>query len=519
MPLAVTAICLRGLAHPGYVLQVDSVFGPRSPAATWGFSAPIQLATHLLGGWLAGRVFVALALYLCCFGPMVLLRHRHWLVQVLGGLLGALNPWVFGRLVEGQWGVAASVGVMFLWLGAWERLSHAPGWASSLACASLAWLAVTFDQHAIGPLLVLAVASIALSKGWRQRRTLAWGAASFGLLAAASVYGWVPFFLGHGPESYATVRLFSRSDLLLFRSSSNPTYGLWPNLVGLFGFWPERLGRIPLLNAGAAWWPIPVAVLSLAAVAGCCLRRERAWLLAAGLVGLGAAASTATGPGLTVMLWLMLHLPVLGAFREPEKWSALWLLALVVLGAESTARLIAWAGSRSPIRSSLAGLGLACILLSVVLPDGVGALRELPATVVPVTYPKSWTQLAAYMHQHLAPANTVVILPWELYEPLALSRHRLVHNPAPALFPGRLLSPQDAEIGRTASQPGPDGIAKASLEPASGSCHLLRAVRRLGADWVVVEPAPHGLADLSDLLRCGAEQRSGSVPGPVLLRP
>lgn len=500
------------------MLQVDAAFGPHSPAVTWGFSAPIQLVTALLGGSLAGRLWIAGALFVCGFGPMVLLRDRHWVVQLFGGTVASLNPWVFGRLVEGQWGVAAAVGIVFLWLGAWEALQRGPGWRTALGCSALAWLAATFDQHSLGPLLVLAVASLLWHRSWRCEAVLRWGTASFGLLALVLVYGWVPFFLGHGTASYASVEHFTKADLALFKSSASPMYGLWVNLVGLFGFWPERLGRIPLLNQGAPWWPVTTAVLAAAAVAGAWLRRDRAWLLATGAIGIGLAGSTATGPGLAAMLWMTQRLPLLGAFREPEKWSALWLIALVVLAPETLTVLVAKAAASHPSTSALAGVAVACITLAALLPNGLGAIRELPATVIPVNYPAAWLRTADFMKAHVPASSRVVVLPWELYEPLALSGHRLIANPATVVFPGTLVSPSDAQIAGANNAVGPDGIARASLHAVSRSCGLRTSLSSIGADWVLVEPAPHGAEDARELLACGFTVRFGHKPGPELLR-
>lgn len=517
LPAVIVLLCLHSLSAPGYVLQVDSAFGPRSPAINWGFSAPIQLIAHLLGGSLAGRFWLAGSLFLCGFGPMVFLRDRPWAAQLFAGALASLNPWVFGRLVEGQWGVVAALGAVFLWLGAWEALQRQPGWRLAFECAVLGWLAATLDQHALGLLVVLAGASLLWRKSWRSASFLRWGATSVGLLGALLVYGWVPFFVGHNLASYSSVKGFTQADLTLFRASASPSYGLWVNLMGLFGFWPERLGRIPLLNQGAPWWPVTTAVLAVTALTGAWLRRDRAWLLPAGVLGLLLAGSTATGPGLAAMVWLMRRLPLLGAFREPEKWSALWLIALVVLGAETLTFLAAKASVGRASKSAISGVVIAGIGLAVLLPGGVDAIRELPVTVVPVSYPATWLRTAAYMKAHVPSSSPVVVLPWELYEPLAFIGHHLATNPAPVVFPGRLLSSQDAQIAGAQNALGPDGIARASLHAMAGSCALQSSLARIGAQWVLVEPAPHGSEDARELLACGFTVRSGRPPGPVLL--
>jgi hypothetical protein len=518
VPAVITAWCLHSLSLPGYIVQVDSVFGPHTPSPAWGFTAPLQLVSYMVGGAAAGRLWIAAALYLCGFGPMVLFRRRHWLVQVFAGALSSLNPLVYGRLVEGQWGVAAALGTVFLWLAAWEALQRRPGWSRAVCCAGLGAAAAVFDQHSLGLLVVLAGVSLVWHRSWRHLPQLAWSGASFLLVGVLLLYGLIPFFLGHGNDSYHTIAQFSKADLIAFRAAASRTYGLWVNLAGLFGFWPERLGRIPLLNEGAPWWPLTAAILVVAALVGAWLRRDRTWLLATGILGLAVAGSTATAPGLAAMLWLMQRVPLLAAYREPEKWSALWLIALVVLGAEGLTALVVKMSAGRPLASALSAVAVVCLALAILLPDGVGAIRELPATVVPVRYPASWLDAAKYLQTRVPAHDQVVVLPWELYEPLEFTGDRLADNPAPVVFPGNLITPHDAQLAGAANQVGPDDLATVAMHPVEGSCALGSTLHRLGIHWAIVEPAPGGRADARELLSCGFEVGFGRLSGLVVLR-
>ena len=515
VPAAITAWSLHPLLRPGYLLQVDAVFGPRSPLSLGGVGAPLELLSHLLGGALAGRIFVAGSLYLCGFGPMVLLRRRPWIAQLPAGLLGALNPWVYDRLVEGQWGVAAALGALFLWLAAWEGLRRRPGWRRAAVCALAGWSAVVFDPHVAGVLVVLAGASLLWHRAWRDRSWPLWGALSFLILGAMLLYALPPFFLGAN-STYDQVQHFGRPDLVEFRAVSG-SYGLWPNLVGLYGFWPERLGRIPLLNEGAPWWPAATASLVALAVAGSLARRDRAWLLLTGLLGVAIAGSTATTVGQNVFLWLMQRVPLLGAYREPQKWSELWVLALVVLGAEA----VSWLASRPGPGWAAGWAGAAAIVtvIATLFPAGAGMLRELPATIVPVQYPTGWTRAAAYLQGHVSPQAPVVVLPWTLYEELPFTGNLVTANPASVVFPGRLITPNDIQIPGVVSEARtPGNLARLAINPKPGSCALERTLVRLGVHWAIVEPAPGGSADAESLLSCGFHVRSGRLPALVVLQ-
>jgi hypothetical protein len=512
LPLAITLWCLHSLAGPGYVLQIDAVFGPRMPLALSGVGAPLTLVAHLLGGYWSGRLFLGLSLFLCGFGPMLLLRRLRWFAQVPAGILGILNPFVYDRVVEGQFGVAAGIGAVFLWLAAWELLQVRQSPGRLLLTAGAGWLAVVLDEHTAGFLLVLAVASLLCSRAWREPRRLLWGAGSFALLAVFLSYAIPPLFLGHN-STYQVVQRFSRADLVEFRSTPSPTYGLWVNLVGLYGFWAERLGRVPMVNARALWWPLSTAVLVALAGFGAWVARRRSWLLATGVLGLLVAGSTATAPGQRVFLWLMQHLSLVGAYREPEKWSGLWLVALVVLGAEAVDHL-----GRSPRWSGWAPRLALLMVAAAILPAGAGALRELPATVRPSRYPADWASAATYLEHHVPGGTPVLVLPWTLYEELPFTGNLLTANPAPVYFPGRLVSPNDLQIpGAVTEAAAPGDLTQLALDPLAPNCALARGLRRLGFHWVIVEPAPGGQQVASALLGCGFASRSGGLPGLVVV--
>ena len=112
LPLAISLVCLRSFTSDGYLLQVDIVFGPRPGPVPAGLGAPVALlqaaAVELLGGEIAGRLYAAGALFLAGFAPMVLLRRAPWYARCAGAFVGALNPWVYDRMVEGQWGVVVA---------------------------------------------------------------------------------------------------------------------------------------------------------------------------------------------------------------------------------------------------------------------------------------------------------------------------------------------------------------------------------------------------------------------------
>jgi hypothetical protein len=515
LPLGLSLLCLRSVFHTGYLLQVDIAFGPRPGPVAHGIAAPVSAlqagAVRVLGGEIAGKVYAVTTLFLAGFTPMVLFRRAPWYAQGAAGFLGAMNPFVYDRLVEGQWYVVIAAAGLFLWLGAWEALQARPGPACATLLAVCGAAIVGFDPHTIGPLAVLTLVAAAWGRRRRDPARLRWTAASIGLLVLLLLPGVVSFFLGSSPGEYSAVRQFTRADFAFFRSTSSPDYGLLVNLIGLYGYWGERIGRFPLATGGAVWWPVTTALVVAAALLGAWLRRDRRWLLACGVIGLAMSASTAVPGGVRTAAWLASRIPAVAAYREPEKWSMLWLLAIVVL-AVGAIEAIARTGPEAA--TALAYV----IVFAALVPAGVSQARALPGIVAPVTYPRYWYATAASLRRAAGSHDVTAVLPWHLYQPLRASEGRLVADPAPVFFPGRLVTPHNLEIpGRSTEILSPyDRIGL--VRGASRPCRLATEIRRLGVRWVLVLDAAEGARTVVRLRRCGYALVEGRAGFTALLR-
>jgi hypothetical protein len=510
IPLGLGLICLRSLVHVGYLLQLDVVFGPRPAPLTLGFGTPVALlqnaGVELLGGALTGRLYALATVFLAGFAPMVLLRRQPWFAQTAGGVVGMLNPFVYERLVEGQWDVVNAASALFLWIAAWEGLQTRPGPRPALLLAFCTVLVGAFDAHALGPVLVLTVVAVLWQRLWRRRAAVVWTAASFAIAAVVFSYPAVAFFVDNR-AGYAAVQQFTRADFEFFRSVSSGDYGLIPNLVGLYGYWGERIGRFPVASQDAPWWPATTALLVGAALAGAWLCRARAWLLVCGVVGLAASASTALPGGVDAATWLAQRLPLVAAYREPQKWSALWLVALVTLSAGAAGAL----GKRQR-PGAWAGPALAyALVMCALFPAGLAQIRNAPSIVKPLRYPAYWSRTARFLDRTVPADERIVVLPWHLYQPLVPSEGRTVANPASVFFPGRLVVPHNLEIpGRFSEVTSPyDRIGSVIERRGYRSCAAARAIRRAGVRWALVLDG----AEAGEIVRAFRDCGFGLVQG------
>jgi hypothetical protein len=510
--LGSAALCLRTLlGTSGYILQVDIGFGPQAPRLRPDTHLAIDAVqsglTQLLGGAITGRIYLVVALAVCSLGPMVLLRKAPLPAMAIGGLLGVFNPWTYDRLMEGQWAVAAAAGVLFVWVAAWEALGQRPSIARAFALAVPTAIAVMLDPHAIADVVVLVVVASIASRIWTDAGRARMAGLAMAVAAVVLLPGVIGFFAGGGVGSFNSLARVSETDFTTFAVAGGPGLGVVVNLLSLHGFWAEQVGRFPSPGAGFPLWWVSAAVILGATFAGWRYCPQRRWLAGAGVVGLVLSASTAV-PGVPhLAAAIAAHVPLVGAFREPDKLSALWLIAVVALSAGAVEVLVE--GARAATRAWAAAGVLA---IAVMVPTGIAQMAHLPGRVAPVSYPSDWAVVSEAMRTHVPPGARVVVLPWHQYETLAFAGGRLVANPAPNFFPGELVSSEDPEL--TGTRPSdPIGVASADL---SSSCSLATAVASAGASWVVVEDAPGGGAAAAALRRCGFSVVAGG-PGRTSL--
>ena len=502
--LLLALLVCRSTLGAGDILQVDTVWGPLPPSIEGGFYAPVSLlqwvGSNLIGTVGFSRVYVIGVVWLCAFGPMVVLRRERWWVWLVAGGFGALNPWVYERLADGQWTIVGAAGALFFCIAAWESLMRAPRVGAALGLAAAGALSTAFSPHMLPMVMVIIVVGAISARIWHDITKLKWTAVSLGVLCGALLYGVVYFFTGDNAESYARVQTFGSAGVNFFRSADDPMYGLLVNLISLQGYWAERAQRFVLVDAGVALWPVSTLVIVGFALSGAWLDRRRAWLLAVGIVGIAVSASTAI-PGLSVIAGEAIrHLPILGALREPEKWSALWLVAVVILSAGAVARI----PSAVKRAERVLGVLLAIVVAAaIVMPLGLGEVIWLPLSLAPSRYPADWIAASAFLRTHVSGDERVLILPWHLYEALPFTQNRIVENPAPVLFSGQLISSQDPEIPGESDVGSPGGVAGPALSPSQTDCGLAGAARISGASLVVVEPVLEGPNDLTALIRCG----------------
>jgi hypothetical protein len=513
-----TAVIFAPLLRSGVVLQLDTpvnLVGPYPRASMAVGGAPAELAARVPidralvvlfdlvpWGWVRLLPLVA-AVLLPAWGWSRCFRGR-WLAAAGATLLTVINPFTYERMIAGQVYLVLAFGLMPLLLSLlWEERSR----RRMVATGGLLALLVALSLHLafIAGLLLLAFAmSDVTARRWRDAAHLA-GSAVIALLA--SCY-WLPSAL----RAAGGFDRIGPADLAAFRSARDPVFGLFPNLVGLYGFW--RHGWTLPKDSLPAW---PLFLLALLIVAG--IGAAGLWrrvgprrvvpLLAAGALGLLLAAGD-QGPTGGMYLFLFRHVAVFRVMREPQKWLELLLLVYAAgfgAGLEALTRAVGTAKGR---------VAAAAVVLLIPVAYGFTLLWGFGGAVAPSRYPASWAEANRSMGQG---PGAVVALPWHRYLPLPWAQDRVVSNPMVSAFAREVVVSEDPEFGGVPAE-GSDPLSERVgrvLQDGAASDAVASSLSRLGVAYLA-------LATVDDWQRWAWLQDSPGIevvhrwPGLILLR-
>jgi len=494
---------------------LDWVSGPRG---AWPPSGALGLQGGLTAGVVPGvliaggiRLFgeAVTWLVLFCVFPIAAvgagrLTGGRTAARIAAATLYCVNPWVFNRIFAGQ--LTLLLGYALLPFAVRSALDAPKRRSWSMLGAALWWvvLAALSPHYAwIYGLVLLAAAVVARPRTWRSAgRIVGWLVACGAAFVVMDLYILLPYTATQLRTTVGSI------DLLLYRTTGDPRLGLFPNVLGLYGFW--RIGPGPeMAKDVVTGWPLFLLALLIVVVVGFWWvlrgrgsgegrggpsaarglhvravppaehadRRRLAWLLViVGMAGYFLALGD-QGPTGPLYRWAYDTVPFFAVMREAQKWLMLTALAYAVgfgWGVECLARrrrpapvhdqppdpVTPAAADAEPVvddpPGQLGGVG-----------SGSGRFRWRPAwtacmlgMILPLAYtPTIFDGLAGQIGPSTIPAaytqandlighgpGEVLYLPWHLYEAQPFTGGRVVANPGSSLFSRPVISGDDVQL-------------------------------------------------------------------------
>lgn len=453
IPLAfagLSVLILGGMLAPGYILTLDMVWVD-APSHSWsldGFNntAPIYLLLSGFGlifpSWVVQKLllfglFFSLLYLPYRFLPFISSNYG----RVFAGLLYALNPFVYSRLLAGQWEVLLGYAFLPLVLYTLNRLIERRDMKSGLlfglslviigACSihflylslvlSIFWLGAHFAKFLI-------IDRKVLSKSF-------FTACLAGILffIVMSTYWLVPALTREAP-------LETRFDVTHFEDfsiSENHMISAPLNLAVLGGFWAEgEEWRYYFLwpQDQPLFWLAAIFILALVVFGFITLVRDKdkkfiaILLLILGIFSYVLALGAWGGAFHSFNLWFYENIPGWSGLRDSHKIAGVLSLVYVTFAAIAIDKIVILSKKNFYFTRTLLP-----ILFVLPMLFGMYELFGFRGQLTPVEYPVSWYETKAILEK--APSSEkILILPWQGYFSLPFNNQLIVANPTSSFF-------------------------------------------------------------------------------------
>ncbi|MBS4754396.1 hypothetical protein KG112_16430 [Nocardioides sp. zg-ZUI104] len=473
LALLVTAPLLLGR---GFWLVGDMVFVPAQPwKPAWlgldgalpravPMDALMSVLTTVVPGDLVQKAVVLGGLVLGGLGVGRLVARsvpgQTWYARAAAITLFCWNPWVYERLLIGQWAIL--LGYLLLpWVAlAALRLRRDPrDWAP--AALTLTCSAVCSPSSGLMAAGVLAV--LALGREWG-----AWWRAA--LLVVVANLTWAVPAVTADAARVSTDGVFAG-----FAARAESSAGAFASVLSLGGIWKSSI--VPAERTDAVLVVLS-CLLSIAALLGWWRAgRGRSRWLALGAVALLLALVPVPAAGAALLEAAGERVPGLALLRDSHRFLAPLGLVLAVGSAHAVVALRAWV---TPATRSLWGAVVLLVVAPLLLLPSLawGAFGELQRS----TYPAEWDTVAGLVGDE----DLTVVLPWRgLYRGYDFNHRRAVLDPAPRYLPGQVLI-DDRLLLEDREVPAEDPRVRA-VDGALAAAEPAQALRALGVRWVLLE--------------------------------
>jgi hypothetical protein len=415
----------------------------------------------------------------------------------IGGVIGPLarctavvagvwNPFVYERLMVGQWTIIAGLALLPWALLQVVRLARGDGSARSLAGLTVA--AGLGGANTLIMVLSAVVPSLIVLAVGRRRATVRPALLTTVVVGAGMAAVWaLPALAADADPSAGT-------SATAFVPQADSRLGVLGSIVSGGGLWnvaAHPQARMLLVNAGAA---AVLALLGVVCVMSMPLGNARRALVAA--LGVPTTVVLLSITPALEPLWVTLVLgpPGGGILRDSHKFLGPW----VIIASAGTG-LIAHAVTSRGWRAAAGLLTPLLLTLPVALTTYLawGGLGRLSAVEVPADYRAAMAQLSAHAH------GDVGLLPWSQYRRYPWNEGRVSLTLAPRMM-SRIVLFDDSLPLRSGTVSGESVRADEVSQRIAEGDSPVEALRLVGVDTIVLERTAAGLAVEDDVRRAGS---------------
>ena len=447
------AFIVLPLLLPGYIIALDLPMGPNYPmprvsSADFLSGSFFSILGNFIPSFFLHKFLLILMLFVGAFGMYFLIPSNNLTMRLLSGLIYIINPFVYQRLVAGQWLLMFGYALLPWSIVLLQSFLRAKKFMTAVFLALFWTLLATVSLHffliAVIFFLIYLLAFLILEGEYIGKpKDFLLRMLGFLIIFLLLNANWLTGFI-IGNDLSASLSLVTREELMAFRSVADTKLGVLFNLLSGYGFWPELYNYYLLPKQLFPLWPLITLVLLGLSILGFIkelLKRKNTTLMVTlalfFLLGLDLAIGIASPHLSQSILWFYEKIPILRGFREPQKLVStifLFYAFFAPLGLSSIyGKLSAW---KQFILSAL----LLLVLVLNSLPLFWGFYGQLK----PVFYPEGWQKVNKALLEDKGQFLTL-FFPWQHYLKLQFNNNIVSANPAVYFFKKPVISAQNLE--------------------------------------------------------------------------
>lgn len=451
------AVIIFPLLGHGFILTLDMVFTPKLPAPTsvtnsYIWQGIMHLANFLLPGQVVEKIIIFSILLMCGIAMHQLIRTESSWPKYFAGIFYTINPFTYERWMAGQYLVLFGYAVLPIVIKTLFSFINSPSLKKTIRLAALYSFIGIFDLHLFVLALICGSVFVMLqlirlrNAKSKLNGLLKYSGLSLLCICVLSSY-WLLGILRGTSQISQTLGGITNKDFAAFTTAPNPHFGLFFNVESMYGIWLEPLHHFIMPNKNTVVWVILYFCILGLTITGIYShwKINKLQTLGIGIIGLigGFIALGINAPIIgEINDFILTKLPFMNGFREPEKFSALLVIAYCYFAAYGVEMLLKHITVKSPQLHDISALLLLCLPLLYVPTMLFGFVGQLK----PVQYPASWYQFNNQLSTHHA-KGTILFLPWHEYMSYDFAP-RIIANPAANFFyTSNVVSGTDAEFG------------------------------------------------------------------------
>ena len=420
-----------------------------------------------------------------------LAKQPNTTAAIIAGLVYMVNPFVYSRLMAGQFAVLLGYACLPFFIKSFLCLIEKPTTRNAVCVA--AWLTVIgiLSIHTLALCAVVMVAGLAVARIYRKKMAVIALASATAVVMffVASFYWLLPLIAGESSTAQA-IRGFGGTDQAAFATVGGSVWEQLVNIAGLQGFWADATELYVLPQHVLPSWPlITLGVWVLVGYGYVRLRRHLTPTMNLHIIA--CAALVAAVLATTLLSSLFSALPLAMGMREPHKFVGLIAVVFAICVGWSLASIIAYIARLYNNRYATAAVTVCALLVPFAwTPTMLGGMH---GQLQPRVYPTEWFAANDFLNADKSNFRAL-FLPWHGYQRFDFSG-RIIMNPADRFFDKPMLISNELEF-RGAAPTFPDQtktyITKTLLPQASTRNDLAERLNNITIKYIVIAQEDSG---------------------------